>query len=355
MLLAAGLLVVGLMGLVVGWYLPGQEVEKQCMTRMERVASALQVYAADADGFYPPAARWREAVAPYLGSDLPEALACPQPGKHRAAYWLNGEFDRLLWPPELSRRAGAAEASRTVMLFEGPTEDRSWGRREDLVTPHLGGANCAFADGHVAWQRPRAASSDQAWRPPDQPAQRAPQGALDLVYQEPEARAQLLARVLQGDAAAVEPLRAAVVSAEPLEAGGTRWAPPLVDLAARSGNPEVARAAEQWLSTHTGAIRMGKVPLGVALPEVQGPLGARLVCGGQEILVRVWFDEGFGIPAIGGMYRVVIPLGGREWTAQCYVGQVRVGERVARYMVRFRPPLQEEPPPAASGEPGPGQ
>lgn len=189
-----------------------------CASNLKQIGLALSLYTQDNNTRYPPAissavvggvARrtrpWRELIQPYLserrgGSD---AIACPEAepvGNLEAAregvggyainmllnnatgtaqsYSLAGRSDvRVRFP---SRTVTACDARAGIIAIGGPdTSDVGRavgvlilnGHDADIVAQapagdrHNGGANYAFADGHVKWLRPDQFNSPRPSRP----------------------------------------------------------------------------------------------------------------------------------------------------------------------------------------------
>jgi len=134
---------------------------------MTRLVAALGQYSVEADGRFPAANGWNEALRPVLRSQgvdpghiwCPNAFSEPRDGEWRdASYAFNRSLDAL--SVEAIRRA-----EQTVVVFESDT-GTGWdaaGGPELLPTEprHLGGDNYGFADGHVAWLARKKLGTDE--------------------------------------------------------------------------------------------------------------------------------------------------------------------------------------------------
>ena len=102
---------------------------------------------------------WALAVADTLKNDT--IFQCPSEGepinKGFTDYWLNGDLqgisDVRLRTPTSVIMVGDGVAN-SVDYAVGPNVVEPWASTDSFTTRHLGGANYAFADGHVKWLLP---------------------------------------------------------------------------------------------------------------------------------------------------------------------------------------------------------
>jgi beta-lactamase regulating signal transducer with metallopeptidase domain len=140
--------------------------QEQCVTNMKQLGLACILYAMDSDGTLPPAARWCDAIRPYLRSEaIHQCLA----DKKKYSYAMNSNLSSKKWA-DISAKA----AARTVLLFESTqgrknASDRgaSWPR----TARHAQGNCVAFADGSVIRTK---AKPDFSLNPKVQPAFQGP-------------------------------------------------------------------------------------------------------------------------------------------------------------------------------------
>ena len=113
-----------------------------CQSNLKQLASAMMMYAQDYDERYPVAERWTGVLDPYLRNTF--IYACPaRPGLH----WGYAMTESV---SEAPMKVIAAPA-QTPLLFDS---DQGVPGAADAPSRaafrHPGGANVAFADGHVA-------------------------------------------------------------------------------------------------------------------------------------------------------------------------------------------------------------
>lgn len=178
--------------------------QTNCASNLRQISVALQMYVADCDGIYPPDSDavmdaqgnsykphiWLDFLKPYLGNDY---FYCPSrslPGVfgknewHRilTGYACNSRLSRIVSQGQNYALVGRPDTalrfpSLTVTAFDARTGIVSISRADtaenwrhygaydfdnrELIkaqpegaTRHGGGANYAFADGHVRWYRP---------------------------------------------------------------------------------------------------------------------------------------------------------------------------------------------------------
>jgi prepilin-type processing-associated H-X9-DG protein len=118
----------------------------KCLMRVETIATALGMYAADY-GAFPPSAHWQsDSLSTYITRG-PDAYVCASAPKLRSGYAYNAALSACA--PE-----GIGDTARVVAVFES---DRGWeaaGGKELLPERprHGRGDNFGFADGHARWR-----------------------------------------------------------------------------------------------------------------------------------------------------------------------------------------------------------
>ena len=115
-----------------------------CQSNLKQVALGYIQYSQDWDEKMPPARKWNDVLLPYLKSA--EVFDCPSLAKGKTnGYALNAKTSGK------SLEVFAAPA-QTVAVYETWTlKPNAFGMGENGVYRHLGGANYAYADGHVKW------------------------------------------------------------------------------------------------------------------------------------------------------------------------------------------------------------
>ena len=126
-----------------------------CLPNVKNLSLAVQMYLADHDGVFPPAAQWSDTLLEYVKNE--DEYRCPQAGELRCAYAHNAALSMAMYD-------AVAHATETVVIFES---DQGWnaaGGRELLPDEprHSGGDNYGFADGHAKWVGREEAMSGQA-------------------------------------------------------------------------------------------------------------------------------------------------------------------------------------------------
>jgi prepilin-type processing-associated H-X9-DG protein len=157
-----------------------------CQSNLKQIGLAVTQYMQDYNTKFPPASvsnspiaiktgsqpyGWADAIQPYLKSvciyQCPSERTPPNAGvdTSRAGYtdyWFNGHLftvrkghlsapgATLMLGDGDGREASSARYSKTSL----PPTLQSRGEQEAWPLRHLGGANYAFADGHVSWLRP---------------------------------------------------------------------------------------------------------------------------------------------------------------------------------------------------------
>lgn len=178
--------------------------QTNCASNLRQISVALQMYVADDDGVYPPDVDavmdaqdhashshiWLDFLKPYLGGDyfycpsrsLPGVFAKNEWHHYLTGYACNVRLSRIVPQGRKHFSIGRPETalhfpSLTVAIFDArtgifsinkpdtaanwETADVTYSEYLDLIkaqpegaTRHGGGANYAFADGHVRWYRP---------------------------------------------------------------------------------------------------------------------------------------------------------------------------------------------------------
>lgn len=203
----AALAVVGIVAalfLSAVWQARQKARQANCASNLRQFTLALQMYVADNDSDYPPDvdaemnARnhanqsniWLDFLKPYLGNDyfycpnrsLPGVFAENERHHFLTGYAYNSRLSRTVTHGQKHASVGRSEnalrfPSMTVAIFDARTGILSMDRPDtainllganatlseyrDLIkaqpdgaTRHGGGANYAFADGHVHWYKP---------------------------------------------------------------------------------------------------------------------------------------------------------------------------------------------------------
>jgi len=154
---------------------------KNCLSNERQIAMALITYKQDNDRrFPPPNAPGVDGWAAHLSLNANQVFQCPsEEGDDSAGftdYWLNAELlgmhDVRMRYPSNTILIGDGNAGSPGYVLGAENDATSvppilaWEASGDYATRHLGGANYAFADGHVKWLNPdsidveNAASSD---------------------------------------------------------------------------------------------------------------------------------------------------------------------------------------------------
>jgi prepilin-type processing-associated H-X9-DG protein len=156
------------------------------------MAAGLRIYTDDYDGGLPCCGAWRQVVlqtshpafplvCPDTKAEASEPERFPSTGSRIAGYAYNFRLGGLpIHAPEFTpiplRIDRVRFPAMTVTFCDSKVQlvlrDRpdittpSTGRWEEGGRRHDGGANYAFADGHVGWYRPESVDGAQtAWRP----------------------------------------------------------------------------------------------------------------------------------------------------------------------------------------------
>jgi prepilin-type processing-associated H-X9-DG protein len=146
------------LALLIAWYIlapvflqkPGSK-STWCRSNLKELATALAMYAQDADERMPLATSWADGLDAYVHNS--GAFVCPERQQRPSSYACN----RLLHAMRLDDIS--ADYAQPA-LFE--SSFRHWnasGKLATFVRPHNGIGNIAFADGHVKAVR-RAPAAD---------------------------------------------------------------------------------------------------------------------------------------------------------------------------------------------------
>jgi prepilin-type processing-associated H-X9-DG protein len=118
-----------------------RSMQTQCMSNQKQIMLAMIQYADDWDGHLPPAIAWNAYLTGYLQTK-DEVFRCPV-----AQHQGSREYD-YAYNPTMSAKSAydLPEPAYAVTVFEAANGQ--------VAPRHLGGANIAYADGHVKWSRP---------------------------------------------------------------------------------------------------------------------------------------------------------------------------------------------------------
>jgi prepilin-type processing-associated H-X9-DG protein len=126
-----------------------------CLRNVKNIALAVQMYVADNDDHFPPAANWSDVLDEYVKNR--DVFQCPQA---RGGPGWNYAYD----PLRASRSMyDLADLANTVAIFESDADRNAAGGPELLPDEprHLGGDNYGFADGHASWLKRKSAGEDR--------------------------------------------------------------------------------------------------------------------------------------------------------------------------------------------------
>ena len=127
----------------------------QCQNRVRSIALAIQLYADEHDGKYPPAATWSDVISAYLPGE--EALQCTELKGEKCAYGFNRA---------LSEKPMQSIPPDTVVVFEASGGCNYFGGPDAITAspPHRGNYLIGFADGSVRQMREEKLSTLR-WEP----------------------------------------------------------------------------------------------------------------------------------------------------------------------------------------------
>jgi len=126
-----------------------------CLRNVKNISLAVQMYVADNDDHFPPAADWSDVLDEYLKNR--DVFRCPQAG--------GGSGWDYVYNPLFSSRSmyDVADLANTVVIFESDAGKNAAGGPELLPDEprHLGGDNYGFADGHASWLKRKSAGENR--------------------------------------------------------------------------------------------------------------------------------------------------------------------------------------------------
>lgn len=118
--------------------------QASCQSNLKQLALGMLMYAQDYDEKLPEASKWAEGIKPYIKNEA--VFRCPSDTEGApCGYAMNAN---------LSRRstAGIKLPAETILLFDATGKSANpYGTGNIVALRHNGGANLAFADGHVKW------------------------------------------------------------------------------------------------------------------------------------------------------------------------------------------------------------
>jgi hypothetical protein len=100
-------------------------VSERCMGRLSKLAQAASVYAADADGRYPPASAWMDALVPYASKKDPEnesesVFRCPSISALRT-----GDYGYAFLSEASGEKALTKDGEPRLLFFDSALMDRN--------------------------------------------------------------------------------------------------------------------------------------------------------------------------------------------------------------------------------------
>jgi len=149
-----------------------------CSNNLRQIALGLQQYTQDNNRRFPPTPAISDGSEGWVGAlratiKNSAVFQCPSEsskgGEPDTDYWLNaallGKSDvRVNTPVSIITLGDGVQGKINYVLPAGTTPAEAWKADDPYATRHLGGANYAFADGHVKWLRP---SDVKTADPPD--------------------------------------------------------------------------------------------------------------------------------------------------------------------------------------------
>ena len=115
-----------------------------CQTNMKQISLGILQYIQDYDEKFPLAKPWIDAIMPYVKSE--QIFKCPSVTDAKGYGYaynskLSNKYEGLI-----------PNSAETVSLYEtGVLKRNAYGIGENRAFRHEGGANYAFADGHIKW------------------------------------------------------------------------------------------------------------------------------------------------------------------------------------------------------------
>jgi len=150
---------------------------KNCMSNERQIAMSLVQYKQDNDRRFPPLNdAGVDGWAANIKLNSNQVFQCPSEGSDDTAgftdYWLNadllGMHDVRMRYPSNTILIGDGDAGSPGNVLGADADATStppiqaWEASGDYATRHLGGANYAFADGHVKWLNPDSIDTENA-------------------------------------------------------------------------------------------------------------------------------------------------------------------------------------------------
>lgn len=119
-------------------------IRRQCQTNLKQIALGMAQYIQDYDEKFPIAKGWTDNLQPYIKSEA--IFNCPAlPKGQKYGYAYNSKL-ATKWLGNL------ADISKVVSIYETSELGRgAFGMGGNPAFRHEGGANYAFADGHIKW------------------------------------------------------------------------------------------------------------------------------------------------------------------------------------------------------------
>lgn len=118
---------------------------KQCQSNLKQIMLGIVQYTQDYDELMPPARRWTDVIQPYVKSR--QIFDCPaMPSNRTGGYAYNQYLSQV-------SQEHIEESSLTVDVYEtsNVSSPNVFGPGTGRAYRHSGGANFAFADGHIKW------------------------------------------------------------------------------------------------------------------------------------------------------------------------------------------------------------
>lgn len=116
-----------------------------CKNNLKRLANALNMYAEDWDGHYPPANAWMDRIDndKYLEPGRTDVFHCPA-ADSPYGYAMNAQMG--------GKSAKDIDVVNTVLLFETDAPARNAnGNQNSMAHPRHASLNCVFCGGTAAW------------------------------------------------------------------------------------------------------------------------------------------------------------------------------------------------------------
>lgn len=186
------LVVVAIIALLAGLLFPAFSKAREagrrtsCLSNLSQIAKGFHMYLQDNDARFPPvppdnpadpgsgptgSEGWALSIANILKSDA--LFQCPSEEDKVSFtdYWMNGDLrgisDSKVRTPGNVILAGDGDRSAVDYALgpdaaaHGPLFGDPWSDTDSFTSRHLGGANYAFADGHIKWLLPDKVSTTE--------------------------------------------------------------------------------------------------------------------------------------------------------------------------------------------------